>query len=430
MNNQKKGTEGESLVYDLATNSFLSYWCYANPKDELGNKKEICDLLIHFNGILILVCVKNYEFKGIYSRYFRKSIEKDVRQLYGAEKKVMNSNYDIQIKAKNGRSHTLKKNEITKVHRVIVHLGDKVHFYPFNRATKSEDFVHVFDKNSFIHLTSFLDTIKDFENYLFKREKAFEDKEVLILPSEEDEFDFSTHTQFIEIQDQKEWVKKNVLISGTESDLLAHFIQNDREFSEHITSNKYDGMLFQIDGKWDEFIKKQKVQKKLKDDRISYFIDEFVKREVLPNPDEQSIKFAKEILSFNRFDRRVISKNLFSFIEEYNHTRGLYLARRYGEIDDVAIIFVFYTKDMSQEQVNFILPIVIDTYAVYTNYKHKKIILIAATNDCKQFKFGYDEIEPFSAEDEKLTRENIKALKWFENINEFRFNEFEYPENE
>ena len=430
MNNQKKGTEGESLVYDLATNSFLSYWCYANPKDELGNKKEICDLLIHFNGILILVCVKNYEFRGIYSRYFRKAIEKDVRQLYGAEKKVMNSNYDIQIKATNGRSHTIKKDEITKVHRVIVHLGDKVHFYPFNRATKSEDFVHVFDKNSFIHLTSFLDTIKDFENYLFKREKAFEDKEVLILPSEEDEFDFSTHTQFIEIQDQKEWVKKNVLISGTESDLLAHFIQNDREFSEHITSNKYDGMLFQIDGSWDEFIKKQKVQKKLKDDRISYFIDEFVKREVLPNPDEQSIKFAKEILSFNRFDRRVISKNLFSFIEEYNHTRGSYLARRYGEIDDVAIIFVFYTKDMSQEQVNFILPIVIDTYAVYTNYKHKKVILIAATNDCKQFKFGYDEIEPFSAEDEKLTRENIKALKWFENINEFRFNEFEYPENE
>jgi hypothetical protein len=87
MNNQEKGAEGESLVYDLATNSFLSYWCFANPKDELGNKKEICDLLIHFNGILILVCVKNYEFKGIYSRYFRKSIEKDVRQLYGAEKK-------------------------------------------------------------------------------------------------------------------------------------------------------------------------------------------------------------------------------------------------------------------------------------------------------------------------------------------------------
>mgnify|MGYP006112101419 FL=1 len=56
------------------------------------------------------------------------------------------------------------------------------------------------------------------------------------------------------------------------------------------------------------------------------------------------------------------------------------------------------------------------------------MILIGATNDCKQFKFGYDEIEPFSKEDEELTRENIKALKWFTNINEIKFNEFEYPD--
>lgn len=232
----------------------------------------------------------------------------------------------------------------------------------------------------------------------------------------------------MEMQTQKEWVKKNILISGTESDILAHYIVNGRGFSEQITSDKYDGMLFQIDGNWDEFISKQKVQKKLQDDKVSYFIDEFVKREVLPNPNEQSIKFAKEILSFNRFDRRVISKILFSFIEDYNHAKGSYLARRYGEIDDTAIIFVFYTTDMTQEQVNFLLPIVIDTYAVYTNYKHKKVILIGATNDCKQFKFGYDEIEPFSKEDEELTRENIKALKWFTNINEIEFNEFEYPD--
>lgn len=428
MNNQKKGVIGESLVYDLATNSFLSYWCYANPKDELGNKKEICDLLIHFNGILILVCVKNYQFKGIYSRYFRKSIEKDVRQLYGAEKKILTSNYDIEVKTKEGRKHIIRKEDITKTHRVIVHLGEKVHFYPFNRNTKAEKFVHIFDKNSFVNLTDFLDTIKDFVEYLDKREQAFGDKEVLILPSEEDEFDLNTHKQFMELQTRKEWIKKNILISGTESDILAHYIKNGRKFSEQLTSEKYDGMLFQIDGNWDEFINKQKVQKKLQDDKVSYFIDEFVKREVLPNPNEQSLKFAREILSFNRFDRRIISKNLFSFAEDYNNTKGSYLARRYGEIDGIAIIFVFYTTDMTQEQVNFLLPVVIETYAVYTKYKHKKVILIGATNDCKQFKFGYDEIEPFSKEDEELTRENIKALKWFTNINEIKFNEFEYPD--
>ena len=428
MNNQKKGVEGESLVHNLATTSFLSYWCYPNPKDELGDKKEICDLIIHFKGTLILICVKNYEFKGIYSRYFRKSIEKDVRQLQGAEKKILTSNYDIKIKSKEGRSHIIRKKEITKIHRIIVHLGEKVHFYPFNRSTKTEKFVHIFDKNSFSSLTQFLDTIRDFEEYLSKREIAFSEKEVLILPSKEEEFDANTHQQFMEFQTKNEWVKKNILISGTENDILADYIENDRQFSDYLLSDKYDGMLFQIDGKWDEFIKKQEVQRKLKDDGISYFIDDFVKDEVITNITKNSIDLAKELLSFNRFERRIISKHLFSLIEEYNHTKGSYIARRYGEVNGIGVIFVFYTLEMTQEQINFILPIIIDTYSVFTNYKHKKIILIASTKNRKQFKFGFENnIEPFSKEDEELTKKNIKALNWFTNINEWKFSEFEYP---
>jgi len=132
MNNNDKGKEGENFVYQIATDSFFSYWCYPNPKDELGDKKEICDLIIHFRDTLILICVKNYDFKGDYSRYFRKSIEKDVRQHYGAENKILKSNYNIEIKNLNGRKHLLEKNIINIFYRIIIYLGEKVHFYPFN----------------------------------------------------------------------------------------------------------------------------------------------------------------------------------------------------------------------------------------------------------------------------------------------------------
>ncbi|KUJ63859.1 hypothetical protein AR687_01340 [Flavobacteriaceae bacterium CRH] len=428
MNNNDKGKDGENFVYQIATDSFFSYWCYPNPKDELGDKKEICDLIIHFRDILILVCVKNYEFKGEYSRYFRKAIEKDVRQLYGAENKIFKSNYNVEIKNLNGRKHVIEKNKIQKIYRVIIHLGENVHFYPFNRETKNEKFVHVFDKTSFYNLTTFLDTIKDFEEYLGKRELTFLQKDVLIMPSEEEDFDFETSKQFLELQSIKNLEKQYILISGTESDLLASYIRRERQFPKEMTSDEFNGMLFQIDGTWDEFCKNEQLLRKKEADNISYFIDEYVKREVMPNQNEDNIEFSKELLSFNRFERRIFSKHLFDFVKQYNDLRGFALARRYGEIDGIAVIFAFYTIDMTQEEVNHLMTLVIETYSVYTNYKHKKIILVGVTTNCMQFKFGlHSDIKPYDAETEKEIKKDMELLEWFTSTTELKFTEIEYP---
>src|SRR5690606_13264362 len=94
----EKGNIVEEFVNEIAFNSFLEYWCYPSPKDEYGDKKEICDLLILFGENLIIISVKNYEFKEFYSRYFRRTIDKAVKQIYGAERKLFNSNRDIYIK--------------------------------------------------------------------------------------------------------------------------------------------------------------------------------------------------------------------------------------------------------------------------------------------------------------------------------------------
>lgn len=429
MNSHEKGKDGEQFVLDVATNSFLSYWCYPNPKDELGDKKELCDLLILFNDTLILFCVKNYEFKGFYDRYFRKTIEKDVSQLYGAERKILNSSRDILIKTKDGREETIKRAEIKNTYRVIVHLGEKVHYYPFNKTTKQEAFVNVFDKKSFYNIINWLDTIKDFREYLQKREEAFGDKDVLIMPSEEHEFDENTGRQFFQHNLERKRDKREILLSGTESDLLASYLKNGRQFPSHIFSEEYTDMLLQLDGGWNEFNEREEVKNKKQADSVSYFIDEFVKREILPIASPDNIECAKELLSFSRFDRRVISKNLFDFVKTYNDKRGFFIARRFGEIDGIGIITVFYTVDMTEEQVNTLLPIVIDTYNVHIKYKHSKIILIATTTDFKQFKTCVEKnIVPFDKETEELVIRNMKALKWFENTTEIPFSEKEYPD--
>ncbi len=65
MNSIEKGNIGEDFVNRIAYKSFLEYWCYPSPKDEDGDKKEICDLLILFNDSLVIISVKNYEFKDL-----------------------------------------------------------------------------------------------------------------------------------------------------------------------------------------------------------------------------------------------------------------------------------------------------------------------------------------------------------------------------
>jgi len=431
LNSEQKGKLGEHFIYGLATSSYLNYWCFPNPKDELGDKKEICDLLIHFQDTLIIFCVKNYEFKGAYQKYFRKVIEKDVRQLYGAERKLTKSTYDIQVKNKEGRLHYIRRDQIKHIYRVLIHLGDKVHFYPFNQKDPNEAFVNIFDKSSFQNIIRFLDTIKDLVAYLEAREVAFKDKDVLIMPSEEEDFDLETSKQFREYTRGKPLKRKQILISGTESDLLANYIRNNKQFSKHVYSDEYHGLLFQIDGTWDDFLSMENVKNKFKADKVSYFIDEFVKREVLSNPARHSIEFAKELLSFDRFSRRIMSKQFFDFVKTYNDSRGLFIARRYGEMNGVAVIFVFYGVDVTQEQINTLLPMVVDTYSVHTKYKHRKIIVIATTKDFKQFKAGFeDNIEPFDRTTEESVLRNMKLLGWFENITEIRFHEKEYPDNE
>ncbi len=426
--NEDKGKIGEDFVNKLAYSSFLKFWCYPGPRFENGNKKEICDLLIIFHSIAIVISVKNYEFKGNHFRYFNNTIEKAVKQIYGACRVLFGSS-EIHIKHPDKDIETFPRDQIKKIFRIVINLGDGLKFYPFNSTTKSDDYVTLFDKDSFETIISELDTIPDFIDYLEKREKLFKDKTTIILPGEESDFPIETQEDFFKLGETIN--DKHIFISGTEKDLLAHFFSNKRNFP-HVLSGDSDGYYLQIDGDWQNFVAHEKVKNKNKADRISYFIDEFVKNELLKDTLLKNLTpmregLAKALLSFDRLTRRSISKNYFEFYDLYKHETGLHFGRRFADIDGVGILFTFYTPQMDMEMISIFNNLAVKSSNLYTNYKSKSLILISS-NIHHRFLFAYiDKVEKYSPEEELQIREDVKLVGWFTKETEINSTENEFP---
>lgn len=424
-----KGELGEEFVNELAYNSFLKFWCYPGPKLENGDKKEICDLLILFNSILIVVSVKNYEFKGNHFRYFNNTIEKAVKQIHGACRVLFGSS-EVQIKHPDKEIEIFPRDQIKKVFRIVINLGEGVKFYPFNQTTKNEDYVTLFDKDAFEAIIGELDTIPDFIDYLEKREKLFKGRTTIILPGDEFDFPVETQKEFFTIGETLG--DKHILISGTEKDLLSHFFKNKRNFPD-ILNGDSDGYFLQIDGDWERFAANQKVHKKIQADKVSYFVDEFVKNELLKDDLLKNLTpmregLAKALLSFDRLTRRTIAKSYFDFYDMYKDVKGLNFGRRFGDFAGVGVLFTFYTSQMDFEMVNTLNMLAIESSNLYTDYKSKSMILISSNRE-HHFKFAYiDKLERYPDKLEKKIRKNVELLGWFTKQTDIYTTEKEFPE--
>ena len=251
MNNDVKGKIGENFVNQLAFNTYLDYWCYPNPKYENGDKKEICDLLIIFNNICIIFSVKNYDFKGNHKRFFNNTIEKAVKQISGAYKTLF-KNEKVIITHPYKKEVVFPKDDINKVFRVVINLGEGTQFYNLERTTNNSDFINILDKETFITILDELNTIPDLIDYLEKRELFFKGKDVRVLTSPDDEFNV------IGLHDCSELFKSNsekdfIMISGTEKDLLSYFLKNTRNFPDVLTNKQYSGGIILIDNEWKNY---------------------------------------------------------------------------------------------------------------------------------------------------------------------------------
>ena len=392
---RNKGTEGETFVHDLASESFLKFWCFPNPFDMEGDKKEICDLLIVFKDTLIICSVKNYEFKGDHDRYFRKTIEKAVKQISGTERKIFDSNRDIKIIHPERGEFTLFPSNYTTVLRLIVNLGEGIDFYPLSESTKRDAEITILDKESFEAIMQELNTISDLVHYLKERQALISHYERL-----------------------------NII--GSERDLLAYYLTNARSFPTDFIREDIDVMLLELDEKWQEYDNSEQVKAKREADDISYFVDGLVKNEVLKFDGGELI--AKELMSLNRLHRRAFAEAFINLIKTHEKKSERFIGRRHIEIEGIEYIFIYFSPDWSDEQLFNLMELAANGMFIYQGETPKKYIIVGSTRNVSRFVMGLWEIENIDDVERKEVQKRLEVLGWFKNLEGVRFSGKEYPD--
>ncbi len=393
-NNKDKGDAGEDYVNQLAFKSYLRYWCYPNPIDIDGDKKEICDLLISFRDILLIMSVKNHNYDGDYEKYKRKVIAKSTSQLKGAQRKLFNSQREIFIKHPDRDKELFEPSRYKKIYKITVNVGEQFEHYEFSDEANSKGFINIFNKDTFETIIQELDTIKDFVVYLDEREG--------ILSS-----------------------GKRIVVNCKEKDLLAEFLTNARKFPINYKADHVEEIILNLSGAWDTYNSSEAAALKRKADKASYFIDHLVQTDILKLPNGEIM--ARELMNLGRTERRMLSNTLFSLVARYEKQTGI-LARRYSEYNGIGHLLIYYPPDQNEKTVDWVIQQAMQIYSYKTNFREKEIIALAATNGLKQWKFGMFQAEPpITDEAKKYLDDLIEKFGWFKDMKAYYYEEKEYP---
>ena len=247
-------TRSEKFVNNLCEVSFLKLWTHPNPK---GKKdKELCDCLIVCGVYIVIISVKEIEYKNTeskagYDRWTKKAIDKSVNQIYGAERWLEETN---TVERHDKRIINLPPQSKRIYHRISVSLGSKEQV-PMQYGDLGSGFVHVFDEKSTEVLFKELDTISDFTNFLQAVENLSNESRLI--------FD-----------------------GGGIEDLMALYLQNNDLFDMSEKST----LMFLTSGIWDKCVNSQEYKDGLPDLNSSYIWDELIEH------------YSKDLLSGEIFD--------------------------------------------------------------------------------------------------------------------------------
>ena len=172
-------TKSEKFVVRLCERAFLRLWSHPNPIGKKG--KELCDCLVVCGPHIIIISVKDIEYKDTgdrtgYDRWVKSAIENSADQIFGAERWLEGVS---KVTRSDGRIITLPLNGERKYHRISVSLGGKGSV-PITWGELNSGFVHVCDEDSLGILFSVLDTITDFTDFLAASEEFFSEKLTVI----------------------------------------------------------------------------------------------------------------------------------------------------------------------------------------------------------------------------------------------------------
>ncbi|MFD2937812.1 hypothetical protein [Spirosoma flavum] len=394
-----KGNIGEDFVNQIAYKSLLKYWCYPNPIDEKGDKKEICDLLVLFKNICIIISVKNYNFDGNYERYNRKTVEKAVKQIFGAERKLFNHYKNICLKHPDREIEIFDKNKYNSIFRIVVNLGECVEKYNPAIISENDKFVTIFNKDTFELLLDELDTISDFTKYLIQREI------------------------FVRTYDEMHWL-------NNEKDIFALYLKNGKTLiSENPDISKSGMIIVDIDGEWDRFCEEYKTHiiKRKTANRGSYLFDKVLEKQLTKVTNGNLL--AQEFLSLDRFERRMFSDQFSKFLSLYDKEKIDTEAFRYFEFDDYGVVFFYYSPDY----VNSYFPghglqTAMIGHALNTNYSRRRMLGVGVTSEMEQIIFKFiDFTTPIENAVLEQAQQTMKELGWFTNLQFRHHSESEFP---
>jgi hypothetical protein len=239
-------TRSEKFVSQLCERSFLELWTHPNPLKKKG--KELCDCLIVCGPHIIIISVKEIEYKDTGNatgseRWHRAAIDKSARQIWGAERWLKASE---EVMRHDGRIIGLPPRSERIYHRVSVSFGSKQQV-PIKWGDFGNGFVHVCDEKSVGIIFSALDTITDFVEFLTESEA------------------FVTSNA------------KVIFAGGGIEDLAAMFIQNGYTFPSFHEDSGEAGLMIIDSGIWDSFASSDEYKDCAERYRDSYRWDALIK---------------------------------------------------------------------------------------------------------------------------------------------------------
>ena len=385
-----KGKNAEKVLEKLAHHTFISDWCFLNPK--LPNGKELCDLLIVFDDKLIIWQIKDLKINKD-GKFSKSEVDKNLRQLLGAKRQLFDLKTPINFENSRRKTEVFDSTKIRETYLISGIFGGEEDFYsPFEEIKGSK--IHIFTKKFSEIILNELDTISDFCKYLKDKEKLMSI----------DSF-------------------RSVIVSGGEEELLAFYILQGG-FEDY---QDKPGGLFLDDGIWDHLMKDKRYLAKKEADKISYGWDEIINRTHEGSIDYEIV--AKELAIPTRFERRCLSQAFMDgHIQAYKDNIHPIFRRKYVT-DKTTYCFLFIDKDIPRSvRINML-----ETMCGIARGQHpqnKKIIGIATEN---QFfsNCSYDYIvyhkDNWTTEDEIWMKETQEKTGIFLNPKMGYHNENEYP---
>lgn len=385
-----KGKAAEIFVQQLANKSFLEDWCYPNPK--LADGKELCDLLIIYDEVVIIWQIKalKSDSEGMYKK---SAVEKNIRQLLGARRSLFELGKPIKLVNVRRGEEIFNPRTIKETYYISTIFGEEEEVSTFGEIVAGQ-VIHSFTQEFVDLALRELDTTRDFVDYLKEKTK-------LVLS------------------------KIYITLLGGEKELLAYYLANERNFSRLID---LDHIIIE-EGFWDQLQKLPEYLAKKEADRMSYFWDELINRCHTGGSEYESI--ARELARTNRYDRRVLSKNFYTAHVRAHNEKNTQLIRRTFSLNGVTYCFVFM-DDIEPRNRRKMLLSVSCYVARGLHQENKKVIGIATEmkfNPLCSYDYCLFELAELTDDEKKQIDKVKKELGIFLNPEVTHFQEDEYPKH-